>query len=141
MVCAVRSAATVSASLSSSRSSWVGTSEVNQVPSSGHSVTGSCPATSDRQITWTPATYDGGRTSTQRPAAPRRRSVAATEASTAARESSTRLGAPVEPEVSTTRRTSSGPSSQPRRAATTSLTDPSGLTVVTRRTLAVAGAA
>ena len=75
------------------------------------SSTGSWPATRDRTITCTPATYDAGSRSAQRPSLPSRRAVAATLASTARRDSSTRLGAPVDPDVSTT--AAAGP---PRRA-------------------------
>ena len=62
--------------------------------------TGSCPATSERTITCTPATYDDGSASSQRPEAPSRRAEASTLASTARRGSTTPLGRPVEPEVS-----------------------------------------
>ena len=58
---------------------------------------------------------------------PRRRAgcaVAATDASTARRESTTRLGRPVEPEVSTTSGSSSAAATQPVSAATTSAVDP-----------------
>ncbi len=53
-------------------------------------------------MTCTPATYVAGSASSQGPDAPSRRRLASTEASTALRASSTRFGAPVEPDVSTT---------------------------------------
>ena len=126
----VRSAA-ASAGTSSIRCSWVGTSDTNAGrPASTASTNdacsssgGSCPATSDRQTTCSPATYDAGSVSSQRPDPPRRRSVART--STARRERTTRLGRPVEPEVSTISGAgSSGLASQPPTAATTSRVGP-----------------
>ncbi len=133
-----RRSAPRSSGWSSIRCSWVGTSEVDQPSPPGHACsgsTGSCPATSERTTTCTPATYVAGNRSTHGPEPPRRRSVAATEASTAARASTTRLGRPEEPEVSTTRRTSSGPSSQPRSWVATSAGPPDGWRRLTRETL------
>ena len=108
IVCRRRSAST-SRSSASSRCSWVGTSEVKSGTSrwcgSAASVaakepsttTGSWPATRDRQTTCTPATYDAGSASSHWPPAPRRRADACTEARTACRASSTRLGVPGRP--------------------------------------------
>ncbi|GAA0985432.1 hypothetical protein GCM10009562_37150 [Nocardioides aquaticus] len=78
----------------------------------------SCPATSDRSRTINPATYASGSAWTHGPDPPSRRSVARTDASTDRRGSSTRLGRPVDPEVSTTSGAgSSGASSQARRSS------------------------
>ena len=132
----VRSAA-VSAASSSIRCSWVGTSETKSrsrvavaaatEPCSSSRV-GGCPATSDRTTTCSPATYDAGRASSQRPAPPSRRSVAATDASTAARDSTTRLGSPEDPDVSTTTGSASSAASHRPTDPTTSRVVPVGLT-------------
>ena len=136
-----RRSAAASAGSSSIRCSWVGTSDTNRSTPSGVEPTsasvaatndaccsaraGSWPATSDRQATCSPATYDTGSVSSQRPPAPSRRSVARTEASTARRGSTTRLGRPVDPEVSTTRGGGScGSASQAPSADTTSAVGP-----------------
>ncbi len=75
-------------------------------------------------ITCTPATYDAGSRSAQRPSLPTRRAVAATLASTASRDSSTRFGVPVDPDVSTTSGGGSAASSQPRTVVVTSAGSP-----------------
>ena len=136
---AVRNAATWSGS-SSTRWIWVGTSEVNHVPSRGQtgSSTGGCPATSERQITCSPATYVGGSASTQGPLPPSRRSVAATEARTARRDSTTRLGRPVDPEVSTTHGAGSAGASSQRRSAPTVTSPISMCSTLARRDCIVA---
>ena len=59
--------------------------------------TGAWPATRERQTTCAPATYVAGRVSSQAPSAPSRAAVARTEASTADRGRTTRLGVPVDP--------------------------------------------
>ena len=107
----------------SRRWSWVGTSDVySRVPAGGdhresiasRPSTGSNPASSDRTTTCSPATYDGGSASTHNPGPPSRSVAAAAEASTADRDSTTRLGAPVEPEVSISRWSGSSAASQSR---------------------------
>ena len=115
------------------RCSWVGTRETyagrpasTAAASEGWSSrsTGGSPAVTERQTTCAPATYDAGRASSQRPSPPSRRAVAATDASTARRDSSTRFGVPVEPDVSTTRGSSSDAFTQAESAATTSAVVP-----------------
>src|SRR4051794_6111405 len=64
--------------------------------------TGGIPARTERNSTWTPATYAGGRLSTHWPGPPSRACVASTDARIASRGSTTRFGRPVEPEVSIT---------------------------------------
>ena len=92
------------------RCSWVGTrdtkagvsvwSEAAALPMSRPSTTiGSWPATSDLTITCTPATYDDGSASSQRPVSPSRRAEASTLASTARRGITTPFGVPVDPDV------------------------------------------
>ena len=109
-----------SASVSSSRCSWVGTRETNVRVADAASAndawssssTGSWPATSERQTTCTPATYDGGSASSQRPG---RRAGARWPRPRRARRrgrARTRFGAPVEPDVSTTHGSGSSPASQ-----------------------------
>jgi isoleucyl-tRNA synthetase len=53
----------------------------------------------NRQITWTPATYDDGRASNHWPRAPNRAALASTDARTASRPRTTRFGSPLDPEV------------------------------------------
>ena len=122
------------------RCSWVGTREAyagrpasTAAASEGwsSSSTGAAPATTERQTTCAPATYDAGSASNQRPSPPSRRAVAATDASTARRDSSTRFGVPLEPEVSTTRGSSSDAVTQAESAATTSVVVPRSSTRLT----------
>ena len=90
-----------SAASSSIRASWVGTS--GQVPPLAGQRVGraprpaSVPARTERNSTWSPATYAGGRFSSHWPGPPSRACVASAEARIAARESSTRFGAPGRP--------------------------------------------
>ena len=81
------------------------------------SSTGSWPATSERQTTCSPATYDAGSASSHGPAAPEPAFAwRAPRPARRARDSTTRLGAPVEPEVSTTSGSGSpGAASQSRQ--------------------------
>ena len=51
-------------------------------------------------MTCTPATYDDGNASSHSPRACRRRALASTDATTADRDRTTRLGWPVDPDVS-----------------------------------------
>ena len=60
------------------------------------------PASSDRTITCTPAMWWAGRVSSHCPGPPSRACVAVADAVSAAADSSTPLGAPVDPEVATT---------------------------------------
>ncbi len=119
---------------------WVGTSETKSSSCSraalatdpwSSSSTGSRPATSDLVTTCNPATYVTGSASSQRPAPPSRRCVALTESSTARRDSRTRFGSPVEPDVSTTTGSSSAAASHASTACTTSGVVPRSSTPVT----------
>ena len=122
------------------RRSWVGTSEAYAGrPAStaaaklgcSSSRTGGSPATTERQTTCAPATYDAGRASNHRPSPSNLRAVAETEARTARRDSTTRFGVPVEPDVSTTRGSSSEAVTQADSAATTSAVEPRRSTPLT----------
>ena len=123
------------------RCSWVGTSETyagrpasTAAASEGwsSSSTGGSPATTERQTTCAPATYDAGSASSQRPSPSSRRAVAVTDASTARRDSTTRFGVPVEPDVSTTSGSSSEAVTHADSAATTSAVVPRSSTRRTR---------
>ena len=132
---------------SSIRCSWVGTRETYAAspaataPASdawSSSRTGSCPATSDRQTTCNPATYDAGSASSQRPEPPRRRARGRDRGQHGApRESTTRLGGPVDPDVSTTSGSGS-PGREPVRQRVDDLGRRTGCRKSMRRTL-VAG--
>ena len=133
----------MSSGSSSSRWSWVGTRR-RTAPARGHRVdatvvvqqTGSCPATSERQITCRPATYvDRQR---QHPAArspPSRRGRRGARRQHGPPRQHHALGRPVEPEVSTT--TGSGSAATRPASASSSSTVPG--TKTTRRTLVGAG--
>ncbi len=83
------------------------------------------PARTERKSTCSPATYDGGSVSSHWPGPPSRVCVASAEARIAARESSTRFGAPVDPEVSTTSGAGSSAASHSRSSARISAAVPS----------------
>ena len=119
-----RSTASVSADgESSSRCSWVGTSEVKRslsVSSKAASVKasgvnpplrsiahGRVPANSERTRTCTPATYCTGRASSHWPSPLSAKAVATEDAASASTVSTVALGVPVEPEVRTTTAASS----------------------------------
>ena len=64
--------------------------------------TGGAPASNARTITWTPATCSPGSASNHRPGPPSRASVARADARSAAPDSATSFGSPVEPDVAMT---------------------------------------
>ena len=121
-----RSTASVSAEgASSSRCSWVGTSEVKRILSVSSSAAavkasgvkppdrsmthGRVPAKSERTSTWTPATYWTGRASSHWPSPLSAKAVAMDEAARASTVRTVAFGAPVDPEVRTTTAASSMP--------------------------------